>query len=705
MTPHPIIRLAAVLAALAVGRPDARAAAKGTEPEVPLTETGRKLEAAFAASLATQQAEIAKALPVVADPKKAALQRAQEAVKKAEADAATTQKALDGVKTAEALVGHAKGKWIGGAEKGIAEAQAALKKATTNAEREAATKDLAKWQANKEDGLKALGERQAAWDKAKVDQPKLTRANEAAQAALAAARADELTAVKALLADLDPVLSSDRLDVNLVRCAVMADATPKGLAAFAQQGPETQALVAKLLADDGLMRDMLVAGGASGGRYGPAMQILSAIRQASPKSGEGALQRLALATSLEHAVPVPQSNPAAQTNGPALVDPVRRYLHYEKAYLDGELDPAFKDFTAWEYRMVVGCDAPDSILAWGREMLRTYRPDHVVNPDYGWRYSAAVRTDVSYGSQNVKDDLPTLHNYQNIPRNGGVCGRRAFFGRFILRSFGIPVWGVTQHKHAALSHWTPKGWVINLGAGFPHSWWDKDGAPRSGSDFLLESQAREDAQGYMKVLRAQWVSRALGEEAYNDRRKVAGGFWSNMAHHQAVVLASRAVELGPLGQELGEANESPDRRIMALAPVPAADEQVAVNADGSIVIPATAHGKPSGPCAVMKSFSGGMQMHCSGGFKADYTFDAPRAGTYRLTARVATLQAGQKFLFAANDARTPAEVAVPCTTGLWQPTPPVEISLAAGRNVLRFELAPASRGVTIKSFTLSPARP
>ena len=66
----------------------------------------------------------------------------------------------------------------------------------------------------------------------------------------------------------------------------------------------------------------------------------------------------------------------------------------------------------------------------------------------------------------MKYDLPSLHQYQNIIKNGGVCGRRAFFGRFILRSFGIPTWGVTQHAHAALSHWTPKGWVVNLGAGF-----------------------------------------------------------------------------------------------------------------------------------------------------------------------------------------------------------------------------------------------
>ena len=82
----------------------------------------------------------------------------------------------------------------------------------------------------------------------------------------------------------------------------------------------------------------------------------------------------------------------------------------------------------------------------------------------------------------------------------------------------------------------------------------------SGTEFLLETQAREHAQDYLKVLRAQWISRILGEQAYNDRKKIAGGFWSSMAHYQAVVLAAKAVALGPLGQELAEANESKESR-------------------------------------------------------------------------------------------------------------------------------------------------
>ena len=52
-------------------------------------------------------------------------------------------------------------------------------------------------------------------------------------------------------------------DADLVRCAVLQDATPWGLAAYAGRGQREEAVVGKLLNDTLLMRDMLVAGGAS----------------------------------------------------------------------------------------------------------------------------------------------------------------------------------------------------------------------------------------------------------------------------------------------------------------------------------------------------------------------------------------------------------------------------------------------------------
>ena len=58
------------------------------------------------------------------------------------------------------------------------------------------------------------------------------------------------------------------IDAELVLCAVLSDATPAGLAAFAGQGKPNEALLEALLGNTVLMRDMLLAGGASGGNYG-----------------------------------------------------------------------------------------------------------------------------------------------------------------------------------------------------------------------------------------------------------------------------------------------------------------------------------------------------------------------------------------------------------------------------------------------------
>jgi hypothetical protein len=685
------------------------AADRKAAAETPLNADGEKLLAKYSEMLKTLQAEIEKALPAINEQQKVASQKAREATKAAEAEANAAQQPLGKIQAAKGLVDHAKGKWIGGAEKGIAQAEAALKKATTEAEREAAKKDLARWQADKEAGIKALKERQEALDKAKIDEPRLIQASQAAQAALAQAQTNELMAAQVILTKVEPFLSSDKLDAKLVKCAVLANATPRGLAEFAQQSKEQEALVEKLLGDDGLMNLMIEAGGPRGGKYGQAMQIYTDIQKASSRATKGILHRLALGTALQHALPVGQRNAVANTNAPTVVDPVKRYLHYEKAYLDGELDPAFEDMTAWECRMIVNSDAPDHVLAWGREMLRNYRPDHIFNPDYGWRYSGIVRTDVAYRSSQLLRDSDSLEFFQNVLKEGGVCGRRGFFGRFIVKSFGLPTWGVAQHKHCALGRWTPSGWVVNLGANWAASWSDDpNDRGRRGSDFILETQARKYPQNYLKVLRAQWVGDALGEQKCDSTKEDSGGWWNVLAlfEKKAIVAEAKPVQLSALGQELGEANESAATKAMAVeqAPITDADKKIVVAPDGAITIPAVAHSKPTGNFVAMKSFSGGLQLHCTGGFKAEYAFEAPCVGKYALAARVVTVQEVQKFLVLANDAKEPVEIAVPYTVGLWQQTRPVDLSLVDGTNVLHFTLQDGSRGMTIKDFTLTPVK-
>jgi len=420
--------------------------------------------------------------------------------------------------------------------------------------------------------------------------------------------------------DVKPFLASDALDAKLVKYVVLLQATPRGLAKFAQQGKERAALVDQLLANVDLMKQILVADGAKSKRegksygpaqYGPTMKIYADIQRASDKASKGVLQRLALAVALEHAIPVSQQNPQAATDAPATIDPVKRFLHYEKAYLDGELDPGFKDLSTWDLRLVVYGNEPDETLAWGRETLRNFRPDHIFQPNHGWRYVGIVSSDVKYGSGDKKYDRPELQFFQNILMNGGVCGRRAFFGRFMLRAWGIPTIARPSRGHAALARWTPKGWVVCLGPGW--------GGGKHGSyagryprdiDFLASSQARKNEKAYLQVKRAYWAGDVLGEKPTYGEDGGTPAFWSDVAltTQRKIIQEAKAVALKAVGENLGEA----DAEEKATAhPVTPEDKKIAYGKDGIISIPAAAYSKPSGSSKevkAMKSFGGGLQI-------------------------------------------------------------------------------------------------
>jgi formylglycine-generating enzyme required for sulfatase activity len=458
-------------------------------------------------------------------------------------------------------------------------------------------------------------------DQLKALQAEVTKAlpqiDEAKKAAfLAAAKdgksaAEQQQATKALgELNLTPLLTDSKLDAKLVEFVVLQSAKPKGLAEFAQQGPEQTVLLEKLLADPGLMKQMLVADGAKENQYGRAMEIYTAIQKASTKAKDGVLQQLALATALEHAVPVKQDNPVAKAGNPATVDPIKRYLAYEKAFLDGALDPAFKDLTAWDLRFVVDGDEPDEVSAWGRQMLRNYRPDLVTNPDYAWRYVQAVATDVKYGSGDVKYDRPGLQQYQNIIMNGGVCGRRAFFGRFILRAFGIPTTARPQSGHGALVHWTPKGWVPCLGGGWGSGWTGT--RYKNDLDFLATTQARDNKEAFQQVKRAQWLGDVAGETPFYGLQAGVPGFWYGVSLHtqRDIIEKARVKALAAVGTHLGESNATGEK-LATETGMSDADKKIAVGQDGVITLPAAAYVNPSGTTdevRSMKSFAGGQQI-------------------------------------------------------------------------------------------------
>ena len=688
---------------------------RGETTPIPLNDAGKALELSYSAQLETLKKDISEALPQEDNQKKEAYLKAAEAERTAHAHVKRCQAACKNNGNAYGLLGHRK-KWISNATGWVASAKEELKKAEAikgpgRAESvKAAQEALKKTEDGYELAASELKKSQALVEEAELAKPKLTKDLESATKAFERAKEDSMVASKEL--GLKAFLESDKLDAKLSKYVVMMEATPRGLAIFAQQGAEQKKLIDDLLADESLLLQIAIADGAKAGKYGAAMAIYKAIQKVSQKAQEGCLQRLALATALEHAVPLRQRNPASPKDGPKTIDPVKRYLHYEKAYLRNELDPVFKNLTVWEYRMVVDGIEPDDMVVWGREMLRSYRPGHITNPDYRWRYVAAVKSDIPYTRAYKKLDRPELQYIQNIFLYGGICGRRAYFGRFCLRAFGIPAAPRPSPKHGALTHWTPKGWVICLGPGWGSGKTKTRYSSGMGTDlnFLATTQARNSKKEFLRVKRAQWIGDVMGEARSFGLYSGKPAYWYGVSLYtrKAIIEDSKVVALAAVGTELGEANESKVKKIKKVT-LSKGDQKIVVSNDGVITVPAAACSKPTGNTrgiTFIPSHLDGMQLHSrSGSETLEYTVHSPKAGTYAFTARVATPGREQHLQVAANGAK-PVDIALPFTLGIWETTKPVKISLVAGKNILTFSRNQQAqiKELAIKDFTLATVK-
>ena len=533
--------------------------------------------------------------------------------------------------------------------------------------------------------------------------------------------AKSIETARALLADLDGFLGSEKLDASLMKIAIITHATPHGLAEFAQAGAEQEKIINDLFANQALMKQILEAGGANGGAYGQAMQIYAAIQKKSERSRElgSVFQRLALATSIH----TPWKIDSDKTGIYGVIhstelrsDQVERYMYYEKCFLEGELDPAFKDLTTWEYRFATDSPYTNEELTWCRKMMRTYRPDHVTNPDYKWRYARIVKTDVPYGTPADADGqllgrMPELGSItQQILALGGICGPRAFFGRFSLRAFGIPSKPSTQRAHGALSHWTPDGWTICFGGWWSVAWC----GPQGGLDLLLETQSRKFFDDYFKVLRAQWIGDALNEEDVSIRSYgIGGGFWDSLAFCKKQVLVKdaelKALEL--TGGELAESDHLTGDELAKIIEIPEEDRKIVISADGVITIPAAGCYSPKEPTdrvIFMRSWENkGSQVHYSRlGSRPElikYRIEVPAAGEYELTAQLATVSFKQEMIFRMNR-EDPVTHPIPYTKGMWGEMEPLRVKLEEGKNTISVTARATNRGVSFKSFQLKPVK-
>jgi hypothetical protein len=302
---------------------------------------------------------------------------------------------------------------------------------------------------------------------------------------------------------------------------------------------------------------------------------------------------------------------------------------------------------------------------------------------------------------------------------GGICGRRAFFGRFVARAFGIPARRSTQSGHAAMNRWTPDGWVVNFGA-----WWSMNWCgPQGGLDFYLDSRAREFEEDYLQVLRAQWIGDALGQEDVSLRQYAqGGGFWDGLAFYikRAVVedanLEQEAAEaeLATLSAEearlLGESDEVLGDGEIKEIEIPEEDKKIIIDEDGTMTVPAVACTGPrnnTDKVAFLDSWDGGMQIHYQRLGKRPellkYTVETTAAGKYELTMKVCTVSKPAPVIARLNR-RTLINKTLPYTKGNWQHTEPEVIELREGRNTIQLTFRAPNRGVSIKDFQLKPVK-
>ena len=441
----------------------------------------------------------------------------------------------------------------------------------------------------------------------------LAKDSKATQPALdAAQKLLDAADVKAFFTAPDS-FSAGGMDASLVLCSVLKGGSPAGLAAYAASSAGAEADVTTLLGDFDMMRDMLVAGGAvssengkgSGhaAHFGQAMGIYIKITKASTvlssaganasahadaawddRSPANILKRVALGTALQHAVPIHRRYAHAIDPSTFFIDPVERYLDYEKAYKGGELDPAFEVLTAFELRHTTNTDAQTLDQEWCRQTMAIYRPDHIA-AGYGWRYVSAVKTEVQYGDPQCatyKEGVCSGH-MSDIPAADGVCGPRAFFGRFVAKSFGIPTWGATEPGHAAMSVWTPGGWQVKLGAGWPNAWWGE----RGGVSWFLETQARELRPAYQQVLRGEWVASSQDEAPCAGKSLGQGGTWNALMWCLQTITVAKTP---PSARVLPTSSLVPTKvaAITAKFQTKPTVPTVTTAADGTILIPAAA---------------------------------------------------------------------------------------------------------------------
>ena len=406
------------------------------------------------------------------------------------------------------------------------------------------------------------------------------------------------------------------------------------------------------------------------------LELWKKILAADPQSNDGLYLKLAIATAILPPGSVNIGAGGAKT--PA--EPVSRYLHYKTAHQNKELFPSFDKLTVWELTKVVCSGASNEDLAWGRQMINTWRPD--------LRKNELV---VNSTSEVWRRNSPIEFNgsFKNVLAGGGKCGPRSSWSVFICQAFGIPAIGVGQPAHACVAYKTAypmsepqpgSAWKVGYGRGWQVSKLEGMG----GLDFMAAVQDREHHAEFSQVEHLRWLAAALAPPAKTAAMDLAHKIQKSLTSLTTDTTASLKPE---------EAEEEVGAAVKAAGP--AAARAPVKLAAGTTRVEAAAFANLSG-VNVIDCFTGGKQLNFGKSIDnnwVEYSLEVPAAGTYSVVMKVAAANVDQvlNLKVGAGEAIT---VKVPWSTGLWDQTSAAELRLEQGPQTLRVS-APNQRGVAI----------
>jgi len=422
------------------------------------------------------------------------------------------------------------------------------------------------------------------------------------------------------------LLDDPKVSLALAQRQLIAKIGAGSLGSFAKADPANKAFLEWLLNNSNALSEYLLTAtplsipARESNQYTLSTQPLHhwrTIVTADPEAKEGIYRRMAIATALRP--PGSGSPGSGQPKFPTL-----------PAHQNKELAPSFDKLTPWEMQFVVNSGASEADLKWGREMVKTFRPDLL-------KGERVVETTSSVWRRNS----PVPHaDYRCVLDGGGKCGPRSSWSVFICQAWGIPAIGVGQPRHACVAYKSLQGWQVAYGAG-----WDASRLEGMGGREFLASVASRDSAVFSQVERLRWLAAALGKDQSAKVLTVA----QTLA--KAPEISEQQVKSS---QKADEAEADPSQPIVATNASASAQAQTEPAPAGVIRVPGDSFIETGGitvwggepRVTVLDSYSGGKQLLFQQGMASTwvgYKVEVPEAGVYELTAKIATINSGQSL--------------------------------------------------------------